>query len=572
MGGTSANATHSAEADTKSAHSAESGKSVPTENGKGHVLAASVEDTQTEYTSGNQTAVVVGASAGLLALVAVFVGLLMRQRNREHHETTNKENLPSSGGKAFASKEAQNSAMQQITMHNTWINSRKGTPLVDKNHTSITVVSTPSLDTPINVQNALSARKVTFDPEFVQEESEVDAENTPSQLVQKKTAWETPDAVRTLRNGDHEAPPTQPRRGMASKLINMYERAPEEGVPVAETPISNTNTGIETPFRRNPPTYDIEGVEDSPQNGHPKQWFEEETSFSPPESDLKWQESEDSTDGLDDDKLTESQLSRRKAREQSLDYTADFSKFSANFEKMQITPSQWEAQMKNMDAMESESKAPRLYRREVRKQSVDYNPEDPATIPVDPIEVDEEDESVFAITDSIPEEQEDSTSTGTKLKDVSDAIDEMDNASTPKLSTRRKAREQSEDYSASFDFTAQMSATRTELTPFEFTEEQLAQNDHTRPFSRMQRLGARQLTFDPSDNVDAYPNIEAFEHYGITEENEVHVFNKLQRRIAGPEEQSEDEDAVDLQALMDLAEPGAREFRMEEDAAEPLQL
>eukprot|EP00040_Diaphanoeca_grandis_P035209 m.220763 g.220763 ORF g.220763 m.220763 type:complete len:580 (+) comp33329_c0_seq1:213-1952(+) len=537
------------------------------EGSGGVAFKSSSNDAVPEYADGTgSTPVVVGAVAGLIALVAVFVGLLMRNRTKQTTQPStikpqvvidqnqNQIETPNPTVK----KTGKDLECAHVTLRNTWLNSGKAdTPTQNKKSGSydVTVIATPQAAvSAADMKSMLSSRKVTFESD----DTELEEVSTPreSSLTNKKsTEWETPDDVRKLRRGDEEAPPTQPRRGMASKLIGMYEKAPVEGITLAETPSGDTETPTdaspkpqETPYRRNPPVYTIAGVDQTP---HPekqkldKDWYEENDGGLPAINIA------DDGDMFEDgvrrgSEMVNPKLSRRSAREQSLDFSTEFD-FSADFTKTQMTPAQWELQEKEMLAKEA-ANGGKLYRRAMRKQSVDVNVQDP-----NGIEVESENEEVFEVNEQMKEVEE--------VDEEEQEDDELRDLPRPKFLSRRGAREQSENITPMSDF----------MNQFEYSSAQLAANDRTRPESRFMRLAARRLSIDESDEIDALPEVEPFLDGEGADDEQITLFTKLLRREAQPDEVENDDDAWDLQALMDLAEPDAREFKLMEDMETPLE-
>jgi len=498
---------------------------VVTEKARGGVAleASAADSADTEYAdAGAQTPVVVGAVAGLIALVAVFVGLLMRNKNRTQTPTVTKPqvDIEQNTNDAAQPPPKRVEEFAHATLRNTWINSGKGTPTVKKTANTdfdVTVVDTPQ-NMVKDLKNALSARKVTFE-----NDQEENMENV-----------ETPQGS-TLRRADGEVPPTQPRRGMASKLINKFEKEPMDEIVAAETPIAATNDSVndkqETPFKRNPPVYNITGVD--------------ETS-TPTEPEMKSvQEADDFEAEPRANKMINAKLSRRNAREQSLDYSSA-DDYSANFSETQMTPAQWEAQQLQRD--QQMKNAGKLRRREMRQQSVDANVQDPSVIEVDPA-----DEQEF--------------NTAEQLREVDEANEDEDEEKVeadlprPKFLSRRHAREQSENITPMSNF----------VSDNQLTDEQVANSDHTRAESRFMRLAARRLSVDESDEIEPMPAVEPLSA-DEEEEEQFNLFTKLLRRPALPDEAESDDEAWDLQALMNLAEPEFREFQLKEATEVDLKL
>lgn len=498
---------------------------VVTEKARGGVAleASAADSADTEYAdAGAQTPVVVGAVAGLIALVAVFVGLLMRNKNRTQTPTVTKPqvDIEQNTNDAAQPPPKRVEEFAHATLRNTWINSGKGTPTVKKTANTdfdVTVVDTPQ-NMVKDLKNALSARKVTFE-----NDQEENMENV-----------ETPQGS-TLRRADGEVPPTQPRRGMASKLINKFEKEPMDEIVAAETPIAATNDSVndkqETPFKRNPPVYNITGVD--------------ETS-TPTEPEMKSvQEADDFEAEPRANKMINAKLSRRNAREQSLDYSSA-DDYSANFSETQMTPAQWEAQQLQRD--QQMKNAGKLRRREMRQQSVDANVQDPSVIEVDPA-----DEQEF--------------NTAEQLREVDEANEDEDEEKVeadlprPKFLSRRHAREQSENITPMSNF----------VSDNQLTDEQVANSDHTRSESRFMRLAARRLSVDESDEIEPMPAVEPLSA-DEEEEEQFNLFTKLLRRPALPDEAESDDEAWDLQALMNLAEPEFREFQLKEATEVDLKL
>ena len=111
--------------------------------------------------------------------------------------------------------------------------------------------------------------------------AEISTPNVPGQITsahkrsRRKAGTPASDYIRPAPGGEGPAPPTQPRRGTASRLISLYERIPsladedEDDVEVWNVDQSPESTGaaeataFETPYLRNPIQYDI-GVEQTP--------------------------------------------------------------------------------------------------------------------------------------------------------------------------------------------------------------------------------------------------------------------------------------------------------------------
>lgn len=158
---------------------------------------------------------------------------------------------------------------------------------------SVNLTAVQQIDATAAVTPAMpdTVRRVKFGGR-VSGPAEISTPNVPGQITsahkrtRRKAGTPASDYIRPAPGGEGPAPPTQPRRGTASRLISLYERIPslarlvsgsrlseadedEDDVEVWNVDQSPESTGaaeataFETPYLRNPIQYDI-GVEQTP--------------------------------------------------------------------------------------------------------------------------------------------------------------------------------------------------------------------------------------------------------------------------------------------------------------------